>query len=331
MPDPKISGWGIIETAIEELREYFRQTTKPKGAVWDKLFIPSIIKEDRGFRHVDFLYEMYNDDFDSLYKHLLTYKDAIPAYKEELEIMDLLKQKFLIPAEEIIQNAGSGGRRNFTPEEVGEVIDDLSRIRTFKDYLDGYNEFRYTHFINHIPVAYLVDAMIPPFDALIKSWGLSFKINEIKARATPPNHEPIDYDSVPVYGCLTLFGIDSEDGPLIPKVLSAEDPSKILLSEIPKKGIERVVLEEREDVKSKTINDIKGLDDPNLTDKSERYSRIKNHCNVGQLRIRLNPEKLFEYEKEISRLSADSIKKYVGMLEQEKIKEEQKKTEKYIT
>jgi hypothetical protein len=153
-------------------------------------------------------------------------------------------------------------------------------------------------------------------EEFLDNWYGTFKIHPVSSFTKPTicSIGKLYFNKVETFGFMTLCGIDSMDGHTLAEILKNEDPTEILKTELPTRGIERVILNEQSDLKEKTINDVKNSKPNDARNLSHKY------CTVNALRKRIQFNEFEDYVGEILKLSNKSIQRYERKLKTEESK-----------
>lgn len=297
---PKIEGWGLLENYLEEERNFYKNVPVFLGFYWDSAFLPAYSSDDRGYKQALELTKVIAGDptsvekdegvFGSLTKLTSEQVSAIPAAQKELAIMGELYKKFVEPTKKIVyetvpSESEKRGKLVLLPEEWIEVADNISRIRTYMDYRNGINFLRYWYFVNpRAPVRNLIKTFKPATLAFIRKFDQKFYLG--------PKEE---------WGFITLFAIDAHNNSLLPKLVENKSVEKILLNEIPEKGIREVIV----DFDKKRAKDM-------IEDILEKRTQKESFCSVNTLRLRVNLKKLEKHAEKLFKLDDATIKSYIS-------------------
>jgi len=289
--------WGDLEKLLETERDFYNDTTKFIGAYRDHRWIRSLGNRRRGIEYVDELFDMYRHTFDRLGEITSLMSKKIPAMEKELMVMGKLKGLFIEPTKAIVDGTKKYGRDSLTAEEAGEITYNLIPIRVYLDYRNGFNLLRTQHFTIGQPIAYLVKSMEGTLNIFLNTWYQKFKPGPVE-----------------VFGYLNFVGVDSHNNSVLPQILTTGDPTNILKTEMPMRGIERTILSENLSLKEKIVTSIK-----KRRPKKKKYL-MHNLCNVSSMRKIFNRREILPFAKRISELSDF----YIEKLNEEKEKLRQK-------
>lgn len=274
----QISGWGALEQALEDERVLFNDVTRAMGSVWDHGWLPAYANDDRGYELTGDLYKIYSDSFDRLREITSTYPlEQMPVMQRELKTMGYLKNEILDPAREIIFDEVPGSvkmkKLMLSPLQYALLSYYFPTIRIYIDYRNGKNSILTKHFIDEKPVSELVKKYKSPLCAFLRKWNEKFGLG-----------------SVEEFGFITYVAVDSHDNTVLPKVLNANSSKQvtdILRKERPGRGVNRVIRQNKEKIRSQ-VSDILHARD-----------QKEGMCNVSNLRMRLKREQMAEYTKKI--------------------------------
>lgn len=316
MSEPK-NRWKELEQNLIVARDFYDSTIIDVGAYRDHAWLPALTKPDRGLGIADTLvFSMYMDKFSKLREIKESMVKEGPAFDEELHLLGEVQRRFIEPTKNIVLAAKRYGRDSLTDEEAGAITYNLIPVRVVFDFENGLDYIRFYHFVLRQQVAYLVRELRGPLDAYITSWFGHFT----------PGH-------VPEFGYINFCGVDSLDdspnSPIMPKILSAEDPTSILVSKLPSKGLEKI-LEDKPKLRKEIISTIANTQTSDATQLQKEDYLKRHQCNVSATRKIFEKKVLRSYANNIDRLSGDFIKKHEEILKKEQKKEDDKAASKYI-
>lgn len=287
----KFEGWGLLEKYLEDEKSFY-ELASSFDALWDKTWLDAYSLDDRGYEVALPLYESISTQFKKLEELTSQLLTEIPAMEKELFIMHNLYQNFLEPTRRIIYeeipkvSKEREDKLMFLPQEWIEVSDNLSRIKTYLDYRNGANFLRYWYFIKNEELKSLIKSVKEVLIDFTKNWEAKYSPRGILT----PKGEKILSPSEEL-GFLTFCVVDSyNDDPILPRLLKNKETREILLTEIPEKGLEKVLL---------TLNKEKKKIEESLMKRTH-----KEILSLGNsLRLRIEKENFENYAKEILKLS----------------------------
>jgi hypothetical protein len=205
----------------------------------------------------------------------------IPAMDHELDIMRRLRMTYLEPMRELtyikVPNRveENEGRLFFYPEETAQFVEGAHAIRAYLDYRTGINDLRSKYFIDNIPVEQAVADYITTLDAFGHKWNEHWNMGS-------GNYH------INEFGFINLCIMDAHAGSVVADALEAKDPTDVLLKDVPRKGIDKVIFRPG---RNRLRNDIKTS--------LRNLSHLENVCIPSIIRNRAD---LGEYLKYIKRL-----------------------------
>jgi len=301
--NPRIEGWGLLEKYLEEERNFYQNIPVLLGFYWDSAWLPAYSSDDRGYKQaVEFTKIIAGDPnsvekdtgvFGTLTKITSEQVSIIPATQKELSIMHELYKRYVEPTQKIVyeivpRDLEKRKKQVLLPEEWIEVADNISRIRTYIDYRNGINFLRYWYFVSpRAPIRNLIKTFRPATLAFIRKFNQKFYLG-----------------SKEEWGFITLFAIDAHNNSLLPKLLKKrrkKDMERVLLNEIPEKGIREVILDFDKEKAKSIIEDI-----------LEKRTQKESFCSVNTLRLRISLKKLKIHAEKLFKLDESLTKSYIS-------------------
>lgn len=270
----------VISDYLKTEREFFNASTLPTGQLWDWGWLNALSDGREAYGLAPRLFEVYTENFNTLSKITGQAVKEIPALQSELAVMGELFRGYVVPTEEIIGDVLSHGRKSLTIEERAEISNNLMPLRIYSDYRNGYNLLRTQHFRVRKPIAHLVNDYASELKHFVRAWGRKYEI-----------------PTVPKFGFVTYCVVDASDYTLMPEMLESDDPTKILLEELPEDGIRRVMLDrENHNRVGKMVY--------NATKRKRQRSR---QCNVNNLRVRADRTTVRNYTERVAKEAEETL------------------------
>jgi len=273
---------GLLGRIFENEMRYLASILPPFGHGYHD-FLRSYNQEDRGLSQLlrleDYLFHVSSESNNNhqdrgvilqLEEIAIESTPYIPAMREELGILKTLRDK----TSSSLEKASHAVRRKpptLTPQEFVDAIYDLGSLRIFLDCMYALVGLRYDILVQRMSTRDVLRRYLGVIRAFVRSLE------------SPSSHfymHPRLYPN----SMVTLFAIDSHDNSLLKDLLNTGN-EKLLLTYIPRKGLDEVLFNNEKRVKER-FEKVLGYGIP-----------MRDMCLPSNLKARLVPKKLREYYK----------------------------------
>ena len=262
-----------LREVLYEESDLYRLSIPPMGALWDQAWLSGYAQDDRSASMLGQFLTIVSNNLQKMAELTAVAKEYMPAMNKELDVIHKLDDKMIAPVErtyeEMVSRAKREGRYLLLPKEYSDTSYRINSITTYFDYRNGLNVLRTNHFDGE-DTRKLLKKYGPAARAFVKKWDWHFSIGDPKE-----------------FGFISFLGVDSHDdsnnSPILPKILKAKDPTDVLLNEIPERGIYNVIFADEE----KITDGIKHI-------LENREQKVKM-CTVSSLKLRLDKNRMTRY------------------------------------